>query len=260
MAVPRWGDAAGLSGRERLARWLAACGRAVDDLVCPWSCEVCGAEDSGGPFCDGCRPELLEAAGLACGRCAGSVGPHARLEKGCSECRGRALGFDAAVALGPYQGPIRDLCLRLKREPNARLARWLADLLVEARAEPLGREAAAWVAPVPMHWRKRMIKGYDHADELARALARRLGLPLRRPLRRLRATGKLAGAGRVERLERMRGAFSARIRPSLRGKTVLLVDDILTTGATGGDAARALKRAGAGRVVVVVIGRAEGRS
>jgi ComF family protein len=232
--------------------------RAIEALVFPWECPVCGEPAPDSPFCEGCRRELVEASGPVCGRCAMPVGPWSDRSGGCSECRGRALGFDAAVALGPYQGPIRDLCLRLKQERNAWLAPWLADVLVEARAE-LGRPPeGAWVVPVPLHWRRQWQRGYNQADALARGLARRLSLRLVHPLRRVRATPHLARAGRTERAELMQGAFHARGRPSPAGRTVFLVDDILTTGATCGAAARALKRAGAARVVAVVVGRAEG--
>jgi ComF family protein len=166
------------------------------------------------------------------------------------------------VAFGPYQGPVRELCLRLKRHPDAWLARWMAELIVEARPV-LAAEAAktpdALVAPVPLHWRRWWARGYNQAEELARGLAGRLGLKAARPLRRVRHTEILAGLGRVERARTLRGAFRARSE-SLQGRTVLLVDDILTTGATCGAAARALKRAGAKRVVAVVVGRAEGRA
>ena len=114
--------------------------------------------------------------------------------------------------------------------------------------------------PVPLHWRRRLERGYNQAEALADALARRLGLRSARPLRRVKATAILAGAGRTERLERLRGAFRARRARPLDGRTVLLVDDILTTGATCGSAARALKKAGAARVVAVVVARAEGRA
>jgi ComF family protein len=232
----------------------------MEALVFPWQCPICDGEAQGSPFCDGCRRELLEASGPSCARCAMPLGPWADRRGGCSECRGRSLGFDAAIALGPYQGPIRDLCLRLKREANAWLAPWLAELLVEARPE-VGREAGdPRVVPVPLHWRRQWERGYNQADELARGLSRRLGLRKVHALRRVVATPALARAGRTERARVMRQAFAPRRSSSVAGRTVLLVDDILTTGATCGAAARALKRAGAKRVVAVVIARAEGRS
>jgi ComF family protein len=168
------------------------------------------------------------------------------------------LGFDAAVALGPYEGAIRDLCLRLKRERNAWLAPWLASLLAEARVEARQFPGDSVVVPVPLHWKRQWQRGYNQADALACGLAKRLSLRLAHPLRRVQATPHLAFAGRSERAKVMRDAFEVRRRVPLGGRTVLLVDDILTTGATCGAAARALKRAGAARVVVAVIGRAEG--
>ncbi|MBX6314469.1 MAG: ComF family protein [Isosphaeraceae bacterium] len=219
-------------------------------------------EGSAGLLCRECRAELIEAAGAACPRCALLVGPWTSVAGGCPECRGRRLGFDGAIALGPYQGPLRDLCLRLKRGPNAWMAPWLADLLLEVRGEALRASGADRIAPVPLHWWRQLRRGYNQAEALAHALGRRLGLPVVRALRRVKPTRKLAGLGRVERAEALREAFRPRSRggPDLAGRTVLLVDDILTTGATCGAAARALKQAGAARVVVAVLGRAEGRA
>ena len=254
------------SGVSRFLRrcWGAGVG-AVGSLVFPWECPICGAdvEGAGAPFCVDCRAELIGAAGAACPRCAMPVGSWAVLPEGCGECRGRRPGFDAAFALGPYQGPIRDLCLTLKDERNGWVAPWLAGVLVEARPglrEEAGRSAGAWVVPVPLHWRRRWVRGYNQAEVLARGVARGLGLRDLDLLRRVEATTPLAGLGRAERARSMRGAFRVRGSPDLKGRTVLLVDDILTTGATCGAAARALNRAGAARVVAVVVGRAEGRS
>jgi ComF family protein len=168
------------------------------------------------------------------------------------------LGFDAALALGPYNGAICDLCLRLKHERNAWLAPWLSHLLVESRRDALCRlPSDAWIVPVPLHRWRYWRRGYNQAEALAQGLARHLKLPLHRPLQRIVATRKLTELGPTERDRIMRGAFRARSLPKLAGRTVLLVDDVLTTGATCGDAARALKRAGAAEVVAVVIARAE---
>jgi ComF family protein len=176
------------------------------------------------------------------------------------ECRKHALGFDAAVALGPYQGPLRALCLQLKQEHSSWLARWMVDLLVEGRRDAIQSLGATCVVPVPMHWRRHWTRKHDQAEDLATHLADRLKLELRRPLRRVVATPKLAYKGRAERIRLLRGAFAVRNDRGLRGQSVLLVDDILTTGSTCSAAARALKRAGARQVAVAVIGRAEGKA
>lgn len=245
---------------RRVRHWLIACGRAVEDLVFPWECAACGAPGERAPFCAPCRRALLAARGDVCARCALPVGPFAARKGGCARCRGDVLGFDGALALGPYDGAIRELCLRLKHERNAWLAPWLVDVLVESHETLHTPPADACVTAVPLHWRRYWFRGYNQADALAAALARRLGLPARRLLKRVVATPALARIGRTERARIMRDAFRARrgTEAVVRGRTVLLVDDILTTGATSGAAARALKRAGAKRVVAVVIGRAQG--
>ena len=248
-----------MPGSRILRRWLDWWGEAVGALVFPWECPVCGGEAGASPFCADCRSKLLAPATAVCPRCAMPVGPFAEVGRGCSDCRGKSLGFDHAIALGPYDGPIRDLCLSLKHETNAWLAPWLADVLVEARPELKAEPADTWVVPVPLHWKKHWQRGYNQAEALARGLAGRLSLRFRQPLRRLTATPPLALLGRTERARLLRGAFRARPWKSLEGRTVLLVDDILTSGATSGAAARALKRAGAARVVVVVAARALGR-
>jgi ComF family protein len=245
-----------------MTRGLATCAHALDDLVFPWSCLICNAQEKAlqGPFCPDCRAELLAMAAStgasACPRCALPAGPHVSLAQGCSDCRGRSLGFDAALALAPYTGSIRDLCLRLKQERNAWLAPWLSDLLAETRKPELAQlPCDTWVAPIPLHWFRRLQRGYNQAEALALGLSKRLGLPIHQPLKRVRATDRLAHQKASDRFAAMRDAFSVRADPRLRGRTVLLVDDILTTGATASAAARALKKAGVQRVVVVVLGR-----
>jgi ComF family protein len=248
------------TGRLILDSWDWA-GRAFDSLLFPSYCPVCDAETGGPAFCSACRDELLGASGRVCDRCAMPVGPFSDRNGGCSECRGTSLGFDRAIALGPYQGPIRSLCLGLKHERNAWMARWLAELVVEGRSDELRAEieGGAWVVPIPLHWRRRLTRGYNQAEALAIGMGRALSLPVRPVLRRVVATPKLALTGRTERAKLMKQAFRARAVSGLKGRTVLLVDDILTTGATSGSAARALKRAGASRVVIVVVARAEGQ-
>jgi ComF family protein len=245
--------------RPPMADWLGAISRAIDALVFPWSCAACGAEGTGGAFCPACRGALREhAAQSACPRCALPAGPYADLRGGCGDCRGRSLGFDAAVALGPYDGTLRDLCLRLKHDRDAWLAPWLSDLWAEARREAIDRldlPPDAWIVPVPLHWRRHWERGYNQAEALARGLSRRLGYPVKRPLRRIAETKKLATMSATDRTEALRDAFRARPTRALKDRTILLVDDVLTTGATSGAAARALKKAGAGRVVVAVIAR-----
>ena len=269
--LPPWLNA----WKSPLRRWARTAIDTFDATLFPTPCPICDADTFGPPICPDCRKELLESGGKTCSRCAMPVGPFANVDRGCSECRGRALGFDAAVALGPYQGPIRALCLRLKDEQGAWVARWLCQILVEARGDVLRQEIQKTngtkslssnelrhirpvIAAIPQHWSRGVTKlFYNHSYILAEELERILRVPFRKVLHRVRSTQKLAGLSRTERSRQLRSAFSVRGQ-GVKGRLVLLVDDILTSGATCGAAARALKQAGAKRVVVVVIGRAEG--
>jgi ComF family protein len=127
---------------------------------------------------------------------------------------------------------------------------------VETRCE--ADETLDLVMPVPMHWRRRLWRGYDHSRVLATALARELHLPLGYELVRIRHTPQQAHLPRTRRIENMRGAFAAEGK-ALAGASVLLVDDITTTGATASEAARALLSAGAIRVTLAAVAKSEPR-
>jgi ComF family protein len=211
-----------------------------------------------GPFCDSCRTLLTTDPHVACPRCAASVGPHVPLDDGCTHCRGRPLCFSAARRLGPYEGLRRDVVLRLKHVGGEGLAEHLGGLWGGHAAAAFARLGAQVIVPVPLHWWRRWRRGYNQSEALARGLANRLGLPCRpRWLRRVRHTPPQTAQTATGRLDNVRGAFRARPRAGLAGATVLLVDDVLTTGSTCREAAQALLRAGAARVVAAVLARAE---
>ena len=129
----------GAWSRAGWARWA---GRSMP-WCSPGRARSAARRGQGGAFCPSCRGALLEraakAAASACPRCALPAGPYADLRRGCGDCRGRSLGFEAAIALGPYEGTLRDLCLRMKHDRDAWLAPWLCDLWVEARGEAVDR-------------------------------------------------------------------------------------------------------------------------
>jgi ComF family protein len=250
--------------RKTVASWLRDLGNTVGTLVYPWSCVLCGMEGIAAALCGACRADLIQKSTAArasvCHRCALQVGPYADLRGGCASCRHRSLGFDASFAMAPYEGALRDLCLRLKHEHNAWLAPVLSELFVESRHDAFATlPADTVVTPVPLHWWRHWRRGYNQAEALAEGVAKQTKLPMRRLLKRKWSTRKLADLSRTARGDVIRDAFhthrSAHRR--LEGHTVLLVDDVLTTGATCGEAAKALKRAGAMRVVVAVIARTE---
>ena len=230
-------------------------------LLYPRVCWACGQGLPPGhdDFCANCCNLLTQDSHPRCPRCAASVGPFANLDHGCTRCRGVVLGFEGALCLGPHDGLLRTLILRLKHHAGEGLAEVLARLWANHRASALRASGAEVVVPVPLHWWRRVARGYNQSEVLARTLAAYLGIPCRpRWLRRIRATRmQRHDMSLAARKENVHQAFVARPTPGLVGKSVLLVDDVMTSGSTVGEVARALKNAGAAQVVVAVLARAE---
>jgi ComF family protein len=239
---------------------LANLARGMLDIVYPNLCWICRqpmpSEQRG--FCRVCHQALFTDPRPSCPHCAATVGPHANVESGCVACRDQGFAFDGAFRIGPYEGPLREVILRTKNAHAEGLAEMVAAEWAAKLANDLGPLGIQCVVPVPLHWWRRWQRGYNQSDALARALANAIRIPCHPyGLRRRRATAMQTNLPPTARRENMRGAFVARRTASLAGKTVLLADDVMTTGSTAHEAARALRKAGAVRVVVAVLGRAE---
>jgi ComF family protein len=250
--------------RAMAADWRCA----TVELAFPRACVSCraeiGADEStaaGLLFCRNCYDELPFLADPTCRQCGGplprlSRGPEAG---GCFRCRGRKLWFHETLAAGLYADLWRELVLRMKRAEGDPLSLALGQLVWQHRGQRLAALEADVVVPIPLHWRRRLAHGTNSAAVLAEALSGRLGVPLaERLLRRRRHTLRQAELTPAKRWQNVRRAFSVRAGYHLEQAHVLLVDDILTTGATCSEAARALRSAGAQRVTVAVVARAIG--
>src|SRR5262249_39709838 len=178
------------------------------------------------------RPrDLLTDPWPSCPRCAATVGPFATPDGRCVHCRHEALPFEAAVRLGAYDGRLRDAVLRMKHRTGEGLAEELGRLWGREQAQRLAALGAHVVVPVPLHWWRRWRRGYNQAAALAFGLGQALGLPCRRwCLRRVRATPPQTSQSGPARRANVQGAFQARRGVRLGGQTVLLVDDVMTTG------------------------------
>ncbi len=230
--------------------------RGLLHLVYPGVCAVCARPlgPDGRDFCPACRAALLDDPHPTCRRCAGTLGPNLPPADDCPRCRGEPWQFERVLRLGPYEGLRRDVILRMKHGQHEGLAEAVGELWADHAADRLRDLKPGVVVPVPLHWRRYWQRGYNQAAALARALASRLQLPCReRCLRRLRATPFQSELTATARRDNVRGVFRAANGLLLRGETVLLVDDVLTTGSTASEAARALRAAGAVRVVVAVL-------
>lgn len=230
-------------------------------LFYPGCCFLCGQgmETGGAPFCPVCRLGLFTDPFDACPACAATVGPFAVVNGRCVHCRGDDLPFDRALRLGPYQGLLRDAVLLLKRHTGEGLAELLGQQWSEqARARFQALQVDA-VVPMPLYWLRRWRRGYNQSAALAWGIGRGLGLPVRAAwLRRIRHTPFQTRQTSAGRRDNVRGAFRVPEGAPVPGRSLLLVDDVLTTGATAAEAARALRAAGAARVAVAVLARGHG--
>jgi ComF family protein len=247
----------------------------VDALGCvllPDFCSLCGSplpHLSSAPICDACWLEIPAGSGSACGRCGDSLTAF-DVDDICQVCRIAPPPFERAVAYGSYDGRMRDAIHALKYDrlhPASRvlgrmLAAAIAQLANEARR---GEQAPAemLVVAVPLHRRKVSERGFNQARLLAVEALRGLRtshpawrLTLADLLMRARVTESQAGLTARQRRLNVRAAFRVRDAAAVEGRDVLVIDDILTTGATARAAARALKDAGAKSVWVATLARA----
>ncbi|MYB17612.1 MAG: ComF family protein [Holophagales bacterium] len=167
----------------------------------------------------------------------------------------RLEGSDGFFWLWVYRPPLDQVILGLKYRRLDYLGRHIADEASTRLGIELRR--ADVLVPMPMHWRRRLARGHNHAESIARPLARRLGRPLSTALRRRTLGRPQVGRGRRQRLVNPGIAFTCGRPAAIRDRVVLLVDDVVTTGATAGKAAHALKAAGAGKVIVFAAARTQ---
>jgi ComF family protein len=219
------------------------------DLVFPPRCAACFAptgSTAAGPFCPVCA-EAVDPVPPGCSRC-GLPGPVAT----CGACLADPPAFDSLAAGGLFGGPLADAVYALKYRDRPAVARPLGAWLARRVALP----TTAVVVSVPLGRRRRLDRGYDQAALLAAAIARHARLPrLPAALRRTRETPPQVGRTRAARTRNVAGAFAA--SPRVAGRDVVLVDDVVTTGATADACAVALKASGARSVLVLALGRAE---
>lgn len=207
------------------------------------------------PLCLGCGSRLAQLMSSACcPRCGRASGPYAADESGCGWCRGKAVPFAGIARIGQYESPLNDLIQSIKYQRESHLAKLIGRLLSRQVfvAPWFGR--LDFIIPVPLFWRRTWWRGFNQAKLIARELSRHTGLPLdTRVLARIRHTPQQVGMSMRRRLENVRGAFAVpRAADRLRERRVLLIDDVMTSGATLSECTRTLMRAGADEVFVAV--------
>ncbi len=237
--------------------------RGLELLFWPSSCRLCGRLlDRPGErvVCRACLSGLEPRRSshcLLCGRFFdGAGGPHL-----CRACLGARPLYSLHRSCGPYEGRLREVIILMKFRRFSVLGKDLAGLARRA----LGEEWAVWAGldgliPVPLHPERLRARGFNQAEIVARVIGREKGIPVRsKALVRARNTPAQTSLEALDRRRNLAGAFVVRRPAEVRGKTLLLVDDVYTTGSTIRECCRALRRAGAREVRALTLARTHGR-
>jgi len=246
-----------MRARRMMSAARAVLGAALD-LVYPPRCYACDRDLARGRLCEGCRHGLVPILN-PCPRCASPRGPGVS-GKRCDQCRSTSPGFRGAVAAVEYEGPASTLVQRLKYAGERDQAYLLGEMTAGAVLDAPFRSEIQAIVPVPLDRVRRRERGFNQARLLVRAI-----LPAFRKatadesLKRIRPTrvqSRLTDP--KERQANVAGAFAVESGEHLQGKTVLLVDDVVTTAVTVSECATVLREAGAAAVDVLAVALAVG--
>ncbi|MGC1482441.1 MAG: ComF family protein [Candidatus Acidiferrum sp.] len=250
------------SARRGVRGWLAEAGDAIVSLFFPAGCRICESLLAGAsrvPICDECLSSFEAPSEKKCEICGQAVGWMTMEEERhvCWVCQQKTYAFERARSYGIYEEPLVRAILLLKWERIEPLGRWFAERLAEIAKREGETLAADIVVPVPLHRDRERERGYNQAGLISKPLALRLGLPHKAVLlMRTRPRPNKQVLSFEERWDSVRGAFATRPGSQVDNKRVLLVDDVMTTGATLDACARALLESGAKSVVALTVARA----
>ena len=233
---------------------------AIVDLIFPPCCPICkrrGESFHPPRLCPQCQGEVKLIVSPLCTICglpftAGEGEDHL-----CGDCLTERRYFTTARAVGIYQGTLQKAIPMFKYRMNTPLIKTLGDILITNCERLLNPFAYDLLIPVPLHRSRLRERGFNQALILVREVENKIHLPLDYlNLQRIRDTQPQTSLKEKERKKNVRGAFGLREEQKVKGKTILLVDDVYTTGATVNECSRVLKKAGAKRVDVLTLARA----
>jgi ComF family protein len=234
--------------------------RALIDFFFPPRCPFCGEnreEENPSGICSACWKQIRGVSPPRCPRCGLGFSSDVGEDHLCSDCLQGDGYFGKARALAHYEGLMPEVISRFKYRGESRLAKPLGDLAAGYEDPDFSIRDYQLVIPVPLHPRRLRQRGFNQSLLLARRISRKYSLPLNfTSLRRTRPTVPQTELSAAERRKNIRGAFEVFNTRAVNEKTVLLIDDVFTTGATVEECAKVLTRAGADRVDVLTLARA----
>lgn len=237
--------------------------RVLCDFILPPRCVICEASTSGEPdpwVCPGCWASVDFVQPPVCAQCGTPFPAPAEAIRAvnhrCGKCVLRPPHYERARAVGLYEGALRQVIHAMKYRPVFGLVAPLAELMSGWFAVYWGNRVPDALVPVPLHRHRLRRREFDQAQALAGELGQRVGVPVwSDALIRHISTRSQIGLRAAERRRNIRGAFRVGPRWPYQGKSLLLIDDVYTTGATAFECARVLRRAGAARVDVYTVAR-----
>ncbi|MBB76147.1 MAG: hypothetical protein CMJ75_16695 [Planctomycetaceae bacterium] len=230
------------------------------NLLFPPHCVYCGCflpEHLGLPlFCTSCTERFRSVGIPFCSGCGTPGSVFSLVDQICLHCHLQRRPFDCVVTLGVYDGDLRQAVLRMKRITEEPLVVSMGILLAAELSELLGGQLPDAVVPVPMLWSRRVRRGTNNVGILAQAVAETLQLPvLSNCVRYQRNCKKQSSLPIRLRRQNVQGAFRAAARYDIKECHILVIDDVMTTGATAGEVTKVVKAAGAAKVTVAVVAR-----
>lgn len=249
----------------RTSNWRALINWAIwpwRELLLPATCPLCltalsPTAENRAEYCETCREDLV-SSDPRCQRC-GNCLPSGRVpsDSGCDVCRDMRLRWEGVIALGDHGGLLQHAIIAGKSAGGAPVAAATARLLATKVAETEWLKSVDLVVPTPIYWLRRIRRGFNPAERLGAEIARRLNVKFcPHALKITRIMRKQADLRLAARRANVRGGFQVRTPQALSGATVLLVDDVMTSGATAAEITGKMRKCGAARVIVAVAARA----
>ncbi len=226
----------------------------IISVFTPFLCPICKkkAIESASPACEECRQEIRFIEPPFCPGCGGE---NSGIFDLCAFCLKEEDGhlWKNAVSLMHFEGLGRQLVHRFKYQSDTALAKTLGNFASERLLASGIRPDI--IVPVPLHWISHILRGYNQSELLASFISRRTGIPVSSALRRRKWTRRQANLGRSERRENIIRAFSVKGIGIFEKRSILIIDDVITTGATLRSAAKTLLGAGAGEINILTLAR-----
>ncbi len=240
----------GQAKRLSLLAW-----QGLNQVLWPPVCLCCGGQagpDNSG-LCRACWDQLLTGtAGEHCPRCGRDASRYGLVNGACPACQAEDIQFDGIARAGVYNGTLRQMILAFKHD-RTELETLLGTLADSAFQGSCFCKQIEMLVPVPLHWTRRLVRGYNQSHRIAGRLRHPTARICSDLVRVRRTRAQPAAATAAARQRNVKGAFAVRPDHRYAGRTVCLVDDIKTTGATLNECARTLKQAGAARVYALVL-------